>query len=598
MLLALGTARADEVSFSASAPMIVTAGESFRVEFSLNAKPDEGSFEAPGFTEFDVLAGPAIAQGRSVQIVNGSMTRTFNYTITYVLYAREEGRFTIGAASIAVDGERHATQPVMIEVTGSAADPAAPPAPSDGAVDEQQLQRRIAPDDLMLRLSLSKREVYKGEPVLATFKLYRRVPIVGYEEIRFPTFNGFWAQEIDVSQAQWQRETLDGKVYESTVVKQCLLYPQQAGTLTIEPALITPVAQVVVQSRNIDPIFGGGHEVFNVRRKLQTPRTTITVKELPAGAPAHFSGAVGRFAMESSLSASELAANSAATLSVRIAGTGNLNFVQAPKLTLPASFEAYDVRTTESMKSTAAGTSGYRQFEYPFIARADGEYRIDSLLFSYFSPERGEYVTLTTPSFPLTITPDGSAGAPASVSKGLSKEDVQLLGEDIRFIRLERAGLSEQTSPLLFSGVWFGTLGAILALFTAAYFALRKEIRIRQNAVLIRGRRANKVAEQRFHTARKYMQEGNRHAFYEEMLRALWGYMSDKFNIPVANLTKENVREELQRRGVNAEEALHFTEIISRCDEAQYSPAATAAMSDIYSDGVDLLSRIESIIKR
>lgn len=450
----------------------------------------------------------------------------------------------------------------------------------------------------MLRVHVSKQSVFKGEPLLATFKLYRRVAIVGYEDIKFPSFNGFWTQDIDVSNAMWQRETLNGKVYESTVVKECLLYPQQAGTLVIEPATITAIAQVIVQSRrNIDPFFGGGHEVYNLRRKLQTPRVNITVKELPAGAPASFTGAVGKFSMEASLSADQLAANSAGTFTVKITGQGNLPFIQAPKLTLPASFEQYNVKTTESIQTATAGTSGYRQFEYPFIARAEGTYRIDSILFTYFNPDRREYVTLSSQSFPLQITPDANGGESYMI-KGLSKEDVQMLGQDIRFIRLGKARLQPMREPFFLSGLYIGLLAAILVLFAGTYIALRKQIRDSQNAALIRGRRANKVAIQRFRIAKNYMEEHNQHAFYEEMLKALWGYMSDKFNIPVANLTKENVREELHKRGAAPEDTQLFSELITRCDEAQYSPVASARMSDVYRDGLELISRIESIIKR
>lgn len=584
-------ARADEVTFRASAPMIVADGESFRVEFVLNASPDEGTFRAPDFADFEVLAGPVVSQGHSIQIINGSMTKSVNYTITYVLLPERRGNLSIGSASVEVGGRSYSSRPVAVEVSGGSA------AAEPRAESRDDGQERIGKDDLQLRVHLSRRSVFKGEPLLATFKLYRRVPIVGFEEVRFPAFDGFWAQDIDVGNAEWQRETLDGRVYESLVVKECLLYPQQSGTLVIEPAAITAVGQVVVQSRRgMDPFFGG-QEVHNVRRKLRTPRVEIAVKELPAGAPAGFTGAVGRFTMEASLSQPQLAANSAGTYTVKITGQGNLSFVQAPKLVLPASFEQYGVKTTEQINSSATGASGYRQFEYPFIARAEGSYRIDSVQFVYFSPERSEYVTLPSPAFALEITPDGSGGG-GYVSKGLSKEEVQLLGEDIRFIRLGRARLRPVREPFLFSGTYFLLLGGILLLFAGAYVLLRKRIRDSQNAALIRGRRANKVAVQRFRAARGYMEERRQHAFYEEMLRALWGYMGDKFNIPVANLTKENVREELYKRGASPEDAQLFSDLIARCDEAQYSPAASVGMNDVYREGLELISRIESIIKR
>ena len=295
-----------------------------------------------------------------------------------------------------------------------------------------------------------------------------------------------------------------------------------------------------------------------------------------------------------------IAANSGATCTVKISGTGNLTFVQAPKLNLPGTFEQYNVKTTESINTSADGISGYRQFEYPFIARAEGTYDIAPIEFSYFDPARMQYVTLSSRPLTLEVTPDtrGGSGAVVLQGRGMSKEEVKLLGQDIRFIKLGGAQLRERRVPFLFSGAYWGLLAVILLGFGALYVALRKRIRESQNLALLRGRRANKVAVQRFRTARRYMEEQNLHAFYEEMLRALWGYMGDKFNIPVANLTKESVREELHKRGVAAEDAQRFTAIITQCDEAQYSPAASARMSDVYSEGVDLISRIEAVIKR
>ncbi len=608
-LSAIGSASgAEPVTFRANAPMIVSTGEAFRVEFSLNALPDDNTFAAPSFEGFDVLAGPTVSRGQVVQSINGTMTKSVNYTITFVLLPLSAGNATIGPARIGVDKKSYSTNPLPIEVVdegnaaaqgqASASRPAAQGGDAAGQDAQTAAQGQVGRDDILLRVFVSRQAVFKGEPLRATFKLYRRVPIVGYENIKFPSFNGFWAQELNTGNASWQRETLGGKVYESLVVREYLLYPQQAGTLTLEPAEITAIAQVVVQSGRPDPFFGGGHEVYDVRRRVQTPRVEIAVRELPAGAPASFSGAVGRFTMEATPPEGTLGANSSGTYTIRIGGTGNLPFVQAPKLTLPASFEQYDVKTTESIKTTAAGTSGYRQFEYPFIPRAEGSYRIEPVEFTYFDPAQVRYVTLSSGEATLEVTPDASGTNESYVVKGLSKEDVRLLGQDIRFIKLGRAQLRTLAGPFLFSGAYFILLGGILLLFVLVYAALRKQIRDSQNTALVRGRRANKVAVQRFRAARRYMDEQNRQAFYEEMLRALWGYMGDKFNIPVANLTKENVREELLKRGVAAEEAQRFSSIVTRCEEAQYSPATSARMSDLYREGLDLLSSIESVIKR
>lgn len=595
--------------FELSTPLTVAVGEAFRVEFSLNAKPDADSFVAPAFEGFDVLAGPVVSTGSSIQIVNGSMTKSVNCTYTFVLLPKEAGTYTIGVAEVAVEGEtvRSNAQPIEVVDEGAAAVQS-----PQGSTSQRQQQRdqnqasaqnRIAEDDVLLRAEVSKRSVYKNEPLHVTYKLYTRVPFVDYSFEATPTFNGFWAQNLVNKQtnAQASRETYNGKVYETYVLGDWLLYPQQAGQLRIDPMGMTIVAQVVVQSRNFDPFFGSGHEVYNVPRKVQSQPVQITVKQLPAGAPTSFSGAVGQFTMECTPPAEHLAANTAATYTVRLSGTGNLTFVQAPTLQLPSSFEQYNVKTTEAINATATGITGYRQFEYPFIARAEGGFEIPAVEFAYFDPERMEYRTLQSAPLHMEVSPDARGTSSEAVvlpGRGLTKEEVKLLGEDIRFIKLGSAQLRPMRQPLLFSSLYWLIVVAVLLLFGLAYLALRRKIRESQNLVLVRGKRANKVALQRFRSARRYMEEQNRHAFYEEMLRALWGYMGDKFNIPVANLTKEYVREELSKRGFTGEETQRFSQIITQCDEAQYSPAASAQMTEVYEAGVSLVSMIEQKIKR
>ena len=607
LLSAFRAFAAGEVTFEASSPLTVAVGEAFRVEFALNADPDEGSFQAPSFEGFDVIAGPAESRGHSVQIVGNSMTKSINYTITYVLLPQSAGNVTIGPARIDVEGKTYRTEPLPIEIVNEGDASRAQQRPQRGGLGgpdgggQRDVQQQIGKDDILLRAVVSKSSVYKNEPLHVAFKLYTRVPYVNIVPESAPSFNGFWSQDLSApGSARIGRESYNGKVYETRVLFDYLLYPQQVGTLSIDPVEMTVVAQVMVQSRHVDPFFGGGHEVFNVPRKVQSQRATVQVKALPAGAPASFSGAVGNFTMDTQFPSERIAANSGATVTVKISGTGNLTFVQAPKLPLPTSFEQYNVKTTESINTSASGISGYRQFEYPFIARAEGAYDIEPIEFTYFDPQRVQYVTLKSKLLTLEITPDARGGGDAVVmqGRGMSKEEVKMLGQDIRFIKLGGAQLRSERVPFIFSAAYWILLLGVLALFTMIYVALRKQIRESQNVALVRGKRANKVAVQRFRAAKRYMEEQNRHAFYEEMLRALWGYMSDKFNIPVANLTKENVREELHKRGVSSEDSQRFTDIITRCDEAQYSPVESARMNDVYSEGVNLISRIESVIKR
>ena len=598
-LFAIFSARAaEEVSFSLNAPMLASVGEAFRIEFELNAKPDDNSFAPPTFENFDVVAGPSVSQGSSIQIVNGEMTKSTSYAITYVLIPQKVGTFAIAPATISVKKKSYTTQRTMIEVRDGAQAGAAQGTQNKNESAESRANRTIGKEDLMLRLELSKRSVYKGEPVRAILKLYSRVNLAGSEGSKMPAFNGFWSQQIDIEQGPF-RESLNNKVYEVYNIAEYLLYPQQGGTLTIESAELTVVAQVMVKSnRGFDPFFGGGHEVYNVRRTLKTPEVKVQVKEFPAGAPASFSGAVGRYTMSHKLSSAEVAANSAVTLQLTISGTGNLSFISAPKLELPSSFELYDVKSEERIENKASGSIGYRRFDYPFIVRAEGDYEIAPIEFTYFDLEKQKYITLTTPPLNMVVMPDKSAATQQQVvASGIKREDVRLLGEDIRFIKLGAPTLRSVVAPFALSPLYWLVVVMLIVAAVASYFVVRKYIRDKRDEVLIKGKRANKMAVKRFRIAEKYMREQDRRAFYEEMLRALWGYLGDKFNIPVADLTREVVREELSRRGALVE-AESIIAVIARCEEAQYSPAASAEMKDVYEEGVDAISKIESAIKK
>ena len=603
----ISVSAAESVSFKVSAPMITSMGETFPVRFELNAKPDKDTFAPPSFDDFDVLAGPSVSQGSSVSIINGSMTKTVSYVITYILMPQKTGTFTIGSASIVVNGKSYSTQPTAVEVHSGASQQNIDSPQSNqhsGSVNDSQsaaesnVGKSIDRDDLFLRMDVSSRSVYKGESIRAILKLYSRVNIAGSEGSKMPTFNGFWSQQVDIQQGPF-RETLNGKVYEAYNIAEYLLYPQQDGTLVIEPAELTVIAQIMVQSnRGYDPFFGGGHEVYNVRRELKTQQIAIDVKSLPEGAPDSFNGAVGRYTMTHNLSADKVVANSALTLQLKISGTGNLKFISAPKLELPNTFELYEVKSEERIQNKASGSSGYCQFEYPFIVRAEGNYDIGPVEFSYFDVDKNEYVTLATPPMSIEVTPDTSASSSSQpVVTGVKREDVRLLGQDIRFIKLGNPALRSVVTPLVLSPTYWLIIGLLLVVAVVAYLAIGKHIRDNSNVVLVKGKRANKMAVKRFRIAEKYMREHDRRAFYEEMLRALWGYLSDKFNIPVADLTREVVIEELSRRGAMVE-AENIIAVIARCEEAQYSPAASAEMNNIYDEGLEAISKIESAIKR
>ena len=590
-LLMLSWAASAQVSFTVDAPALTALGRPFNVAFTIDAEPEQNSFKAPEFEEnFDVVAGPSTSVGRSMQFINGKQSSSYNYTITYALMPRESGTFTIGSASVKVDGKTYTTRPMLVEVI----------AEKQGAgvkTPNTSPEGSIGRDDILLRLKVSDTELYKGESLRASLVLYTRVTVENIESLTMPPFDGFWSQELSFDNAP-SREEYNGRVYETYKITELLLSPQESGKIVIPEAVMDVVAQVVVQDRrNYDPIFGG-RQVYRVSRELKSAPVTINVKEFPAGAPQSFNGAVGNFSLRSTMPAAEIDANSADQIELTISGTGNLKFITAPRITLPESFEVYDTKVVDNCKVTATGTTGSLTYTYPFVARSAGAFTIPRIEFSFFNPDTQAYETLATEPFTLVVKDDGSIAASAPATSNYNYGGpMRQLDRDIRFIHTGKLPKRAAAAFILTPMYWLAIV-AMVALFILIYAVLRKRIRERSNTVARRMRHADKMAVQRLRMAERYMNEANRHAFYEEMLHAMWGYIGDKFNIPVASLTKEKIREELYRRNVAEATAEQFCEVISRSEEAQYAPSASGEMTDIYAEAVEVISKIESAVKR
>ena len=590
-LLMLSWVASAQVSFTVDAPALTALGRPFNVAFTIDAEPEQNSFKAPEFQEnFDVVAGPSTSVGRSMQFINGKQSSSYNYTITYALMPRESGTFTIGSASVKVDGTTYTTRPMLVEVIAEkqGAGAKTPNTSPEGSIGR---------DDILLRLKVSDTELYKGESLRASPVLYTRVTVENIESLTMPPFDGFWSQELSFDNAP-SREEYNGRVYETYKITELLLSPQESGKIVIPEAVMDVVAQVVVQDRrNYDPIFGG-RQVYRVSRELKSAPVTINVKEFPAGAPQSFNGAVGNFSLRSTMPAAEIDANSADQIELTISGTGNLKFITAPRITLPESFEVYDTKVVDNCKITATGTTGSLTYTYPFVARSAGAFTIPRIEFSFFNPDTQAYETLATEPFTLVVKDDGSIAASAPATSNYNYGGpMRQLDRDIRFIHTGKLPKRAATAFILTPLYWLAIV-AMVALFILIYAVLRKRIRERSNTVARRMRHADKMAVQRLRMAERYMNEANRHAFYEEMLRAMWGYIGDKFNIPVASLTKEKIREELYRRNVAEATAEQFCEVISRSEEAQYAPSASGEMTDIYAEAVEVISKIESAVKR
>lgn len=606
--LCLWSVSAQEVEFEIQAPLTVANGQQFQIEYSASTTGDlnGAQFAPPTMPEgIEILSGPVRATGVFMSNMGGVSESRQTHTYTYWVRATRAGKITLPAATLTVGNKRYTAKSTVIESLDNGASGGGKPSGSGGAAGEtisSAPKTTVAADDVLLRMEVSKNDVYKGEALVATLRIYTQVEIAGLQQIKYPALNGFWAQEMDVSAQGGERVTVGGKVYLSQVLRRWLLYPQRTGTIEIEQTQLTAVARLVTQMPSTgspyDLFFGGAAQVKEVPTRLSTPVVRIRVKELPQPQPADFNGAVGQFQLTGVISGDRFPAHSAGSISLRLNGTGNFPLIEAPRIELPVAFEQFDTKMTERLVNTSRGTTGERTYEYPFIARAEGTYEIPAVGFSYFDPVAGRYDRLTTDAFHVEIVRgEGGSGSGLGMVSGVTKEDLKLLGSDIRFIRMGDPHLVRQGRAFLWSWGWFLAAIALALLFAGLLFYLQRRIRERADIVRVKTRKANKVALRRLKRAKAYLAAGKESPFFEEMLRALWGYMSDKLAISVADLTKDRVRHVLVvERGISDEEAREFLNLISECEFAQYAPAGGVQMDKAYRAALDWIGRFESKI--
>jgi hypothetical protein len=600
-------AQGGDVTFEVAAPTAVEAGELFRIEFVVNRSKGV-EFTPPTIEGFEVLAGPSTSVGTNVSIINGQTTRSETTTYTYVLQGLTAGINTIQAAQARVEGKIYSTRPVTIEVVGSASSGGSSGAA--GGVSQQtgaagEGTPEISAEDVFIRATVNRTDVYKGEPVVVTFKLYSRIPFNGLEDVKLPSFNGFWQQEdITPTEPTPERETYNNRVYDTWILRDYLLYPQQSGALVIDAlrAGVNAIFQVRSSApRSIfDDFFGGGQNIQQVRKDIASEPVKINVRDWPeAGRPEGFDGAVGEFRLESTPPASAMGANTSGSYTLRLSGTGNFPMIRAPKLSMPQSFEQYNVTTSDNTRAARTGISGYKEFSYPFIPRSDGLYSIPAVEFSYFDPAQQRYVTLLSRDISIEVSADTTAlgRSAGGVVGAVSREELKVLGEDIRFIKRGGAGLHPRGRTFMWSPLYVSLLALLAVLFVVGFLVLPRYVRNMQSDRFVRGKRANKVALRRFRAAELSMKRDDRNGFYDEMLKALWGYISDKFDIPMADLSKERIREELFERNISEAQSADYERIISECEEAQYSPVPSSRMGELYGEGVAIVSELESAIK-
>lgn len=596
---------AQEPSIKVSSKQQVVVGERFRVAFEVNA--DGKDFKAPSFNGFTVVGGPSTSTSSSVQIVNGSMTRSVSNTYTYVLMADSEGEFTVGSASIKVDGKQVESEPFLIKVL--AGEPSSSTASQGGSSQGQSRQNtndpQVSGQDLFVKVIPSKKSAYVGEPVVVAYKLYTRVPVSQLSVSNMPSYGGFWTKECSDSQRQ-SSEVVNGIQYTTYEIKKVVLIPQKAGKFTIDPMVVECVAQVVTQRNNQwgndpfgffnDPFFSRSYA--NVPKTIQTASVSFEAKSLPTeGKPASFTGAVGDYKFIASANLDELSTNEAFTLAMAVSGSGNVELVNLPEPVFPPDFEVYDPKVTNQVDANGQGMSGTKKVEYLVIPRRAGDFSIPSIEFSYFNPSKEQYFTISVPTMSFKVNKGagdetGDGGLYAS-----NQEGIKYLGSDIRHIKTGPSKLKPVDSHFFVSAAYWTIIVALLVLFVVALILVKNRRQFKQNVVLVRNKQATKVAKGRLKNAYKFLKEKDQNHFYEEMSQALWGYISDKLGIERSVLSMDTVKEAMMGKGIDEALSNEFVDTLNTCEFARFAPGdAAEKMQGLYDKGMDVIMKVEKAI--
>jgi hypothetical protein len=572
MIILAATARGQDGSFTASVDQTkVAAGEQFQMTFTISGSDATGArnFKAPDFGLLLVMSGPN--QSSNIQIINGRMSASLTYT--YVLYGRQTGKFTIPPASIEYKGTQLKTQPIQIEVVQGK------PQPKQQAADQGLVN---VGDNLFIRASTDKQRARQGEQITITYKLYTRVSVSQYDLTKAPTFEGFWSEDLEQSrQPSLVNEVFEGKQYRVAVIKRTALFAAQSGNLKIAPLEVRCAVQIQTRKRSNDPF-----DIFNDPFFQQTQTQQIdfksnalvlTIDPLPPNPPAGFTGAVGKYSFAAAIDKKEVKAGDPITLKIAIAGTGNLKLLSMPKPILPTDLEAYEPKISEEVARDGGVIKGKKTAEYLLVPRNPGKRTIDAIPFSYFDLEKKAYVRLSSPKFDFAISP-GKENLGGNVSMA-SKEDVKLLGEDIRFLKLSLGTLRPSNeSPLGDASL---SLFIILPplVFVGAVAYRRRMKAIYGDMPKFRFQQAGKEAVKRLKQARQLLAQGNTESYHAELSKALLGYLEDKLHMPKSSLTVEEASIRLAQRNVAEETINQLKSCVERAEFARFAPASDTTVS-------------------
>ena len=595
---------AQGVEFKASAPAQVIMGKPFQLTYTVNQRAKD--LRAPEFEDFDYVAGPYTSQSSSTSFVNGKRTSSFALTYTYTLMANKEGTFMIPPATIKVDGSQYSSNGVRITVlppdqptqTSAASQPRN--TNQSSATSQQRENNQTSAENIFMRTLVSKTKVHEQEVILLSYKLYFAGVDVAQmtNNTRLPEFKGFLKQELEMGEIQTELEHYNGRNYQTAVLYRALLFPQRSGELVIEPAQFEAILRVQnrAQVRSIFDDFFGSYTT--VSKQLVAPKVTIHVASLPAGKPAGFSGGVGQFSINSTISSTNLQANEAVTLKLTVQGTGNMKLLKTLAVDWPEGFEVYDPKVTNNFQNTTSGVTGTKIIEYLAIPRAGGTYTLPPVQFSYYDPQADTYKTLTTPEYTIQVARTATEETSATVVNNyVQKEDIQQLGTDIRYIYtgdLEKgARIKEQEVTF---GSWLFWLWYIMPTLLAAvlFVVFRKQIKENADITRVRYKKANKIAQRRLKNAERLLKENQKEQFYEEIERAAWTYLSDRLSVPTAQLGKENIAQILAAKSVSEDIIKQLLHVLSTAEFARYAPISDHAMQDIYDDTTKIINQLEN----
>lgn len=591
---------AEEVTFTADAPNAVVMGETFRLSYTVNTHSVR-NFRVGNIVDFDVLSGPNQSSSSSTSIINGVRTSSKTITYTCILRPKREGTFTIPAATVTAEGKQMTSKELTVKVLPPdqrAAQSQQSGTQGRGAATSQTGQ--ISNDDLFIVATVNKKKVYEQEAILLTYKIYTTVNLTNVSG-KMPDLKGFHTQEVEMPKGnrEFELEHYKGRNYRTIVWSQYVLFPQQIGQLEIPS--ITFEGTVAQRVQNYDPFeafFNGGSSYVNVQKEIRTPKLTIDVSPLPSGKPASYYGGVGSFNISSTVSTTELKENEAVTLKLVISGTGNMKLIKTPEVKFPAAFEVYDPKVDNKFSLKAGGLSGNKVIEYLAIPRHGGNYTIPPVEFSYFDVKSGSYKTLTTPEYTLNVAKGSGTSGSAPVGY-VSKEELRLLGQDIRYIRLGEAHYHAKGK------YFYGTMDYWLwyiipfAAFVIILVVYRKQAVENANMAKVKTKKASKVATRRLKVAKQKMQQKDKAGFYDEVLKALWGYLGDKLSMPVSELSKDNIAAKLAECQVSEELIKECASLISDCEFARYAPSLSGyADEKVYDKVATLMNRLENAIKR